>query len=283
MVLGEAPVPREPSKSYSDEGSLRVGFSYLSGKSWTEVTRDERFFCQHLFSLIKRDGPAKFLAYVNRQARMSLPLDVDWEPAYEACFYRDLRHLRGKTDPLYSPKRTFDLCLFAEHTILIIEAKAQQGFDTDQLTSFAADRGEVKKLTGVAAYVVGLTSSACPVTPGCEKVFDGPLLTWRDLASIYDEDALLLRADAIYDPGQRDSWGRNNHGGHMTGEELLSACEEGDAFLVGRRGGLRGARLAEDAASGSWRTQSYETAPGDTPPNGNWFLLQDFAKAVDAG
>jgi hypothetical protein len=83
-----------------------VGFSYLNGKSWTEVTRDERFFCQHLFSLIKRDGPAKFLAYVNRQAGVSLPLDAEWEPAYEVCFYRDLRHLRGRTDPLFSPKRT---------------------------------------------------------------------------------------------------------------------------------------------------------------------------------
>lgn len=260
-----------------------MGFSYLDGMSWAEVTRDERFFCQHLFSLIRRDGPAKFLAYVNREAGTSLPLDVDWEPAYEACFYRDLRHLRGKSDPLYSPKRTFDLCLFSEHAILIIEAKAQQGFDADQLTSFAADRGEVEKLTGVTAYVVGLASSACPVTPGCAEVFDGPLLTWRGLASIYDEDELLLRADAIYEPDHRASWGRNNRGGHLTGEELLSACAEGDAFLVGRRGGLRGAQLAEDIASGSWRSQPYETAPGDTPPNGNWFLLQDFAKAVDAG
>lgn len=260
-----------------------MGLSYLNGKSWAEVTRDERFFCQHLFSLIKRDGPAKFLAYVNRQAGVSLPLDAEWEPAYEVCFYRDLRHLRGRTDPLFSPKRTFDLCLFSEHAVLIVEAKAQQGFDADQMTSFAADRDEVRKLTGVTTYVVGLASSACPVTVGCEEVFDGPLLTWRGLASLYDEDALLLRADAVYEPNQPDSWGRNNHGGHLNGEELLSAFADGDAFLVGRRGGLRGARLAEDVASGFWRTQSYETAPGDTPPNGNWFLLQDFARAVGAG
>ena len=124
--------------------------------------------------------PTTFLDYVNRAVGISLPLDAAWEPAYEACFYRDLWYLKGRAGPLFSPKRTFDLCLFSEQAILIVEAKAQQSFDRDQLSSFAADRDKVKELTGVATYVVGLASSACPTTIGCDDVFDGPLLTWRD-------------------------------------------------------------------------------------------------------
>jgi hypothetical protein len=217
---------------------------------------------------------------VNSKTGLSLPLDAAWEPAYEACFYRDLRHLNGRTGPLHSPKRTFDLCLFSEQAILIIEAKAQQSFDGEQLTSFAADRDQVGDLTGVTTYVVGLDSSACPAPLRCDEVFEGPLLTWRDIASLYGDDATLLRADAVYDPEEGDSWGRNNQGGHVTGEQLLAAFAEGEELLVGRRGGLRGPLLAEDASSGSWRTRWYETAPGSAPPNSNWFLLKEFAQAV---
>jgi hypothetical protein len=189
-----------------------VGFSYLNGLSWAEVTREERFFCQYLFNLLKKHGTTTFLEYVNRQVGLSLPVRAAWEPAFEACFYRDLRHLKGRTGPLHSPKRTFDLCLFSEKAILIIEAKAQQNFDGEQLSSFAADRVQVRVLTGVATYVVGLASSECPATPACDQVFEGPLLRWRDLASLYGEDATLLRADAIYDPDERDTWGQKQPG-----------------------------------------------------------------------
>ena len=257
-----------------------MGLSYLNGKSWAEVTREERVFCQRLFSLLEQHGSRTFLEYVNRRVGLSLPLDAAWEPAFEACFYRDLRHLNGRSGPLFSPKRTFDLCLFSEEAILIVEAKAQQSFDGEQLSSFAADRDQVKELTGVATYVVGLASSACPATPACDEVFEGPLLAWRDLAALYGDDAMLLRADAVYDPEERDTWGRNNQGGHVTGEELVAAFARGDELLVGRRGGLAGPLLAEDASSGSWRTRWYETAPGSTPPNPNWFLLKEFVVAV---
>jgi len=261
-----------------------MGLSYLNGKSWAEVTREERFFCQHLFCLLKKHGATTFLTHVNRNVGISLPLDAAWEPAYEVCFYRDLRYLREETGPLFSPKRTFDLCLFSEKAILIIEAKAQQSFDgdRDQLTSFAGDRVQVRELTGVATYVIGLASSACPATTACDQVFDGPLVTWRDLAALYGDDETLLRADAVYDPGQVGSWGKHNHGGYLTGEELVAAFERGDDLVVGRGGGLGGSRFAQDTSSGSWRTQRYQTAPGGVPPTSNWFRLEDFAKAVRA-
>ena len=32
-----------------------MGFRYLNGKRWAQVTREERFFCQHLFGLLVED------------------------------------------------------------------------------------------------------------------------------------------------------------------------------------------------------------------------------------
>jgi hypothetical protein len=258
-----------------------MGFSYLDGKSWSEVTREERFFCQHLFCLLKRHGASGFLEHVESKVGIVLP-ETTWEPAFEACFYRDLWQLKGRSGELFSPKRTFDLCLFSEEAIVVIEAKAQQGFDTEQLSSFEADREQVEQLTGACTYLVGLASSACPETGACSAVFDGPLLRWRDLAALYDDDPVLLRADAIYEPGQGGSWGKNNQGGYMTGEELLAAYERGERFHVGCRGGLYGSRFAEELRSGAWRSRRYETNRGPSRPNTNWFGLEEFAQVVMA-
>lgn len=259
-----------------------MGLRYLDGRSWTEVTRDERFFCQHLFGLIRQHGPAKFVSHVNRATGASLPVEGPWEPAFEACFYRDLWHQRGRKGDLFSPKRTFDLCLFSEDAILIIEAKAQQSFESGQLGSFAADREQVRKETGVATVlVVGLASSACKVHPGVSSTFDGPLLTWKALASVYSDDAILLRADAIHEPHQSGDWGKNNQSGHMTGEALFDAFQRGERFLVGRGGGLDGPKLTEDLRTGGWRAQHYETdRVSPAPVNRNWFRLEEFAARV---
>ena len=139
-----------------------MGWSYLGGKTWSEVTRDERYFCQQLFSLVQRRGVREFVGLMGRTTGLTLPLDVEWELAYEVCFFRDLWQLGGGKGPPHSPKRTFDLCLFSERQIIIIEAKAQQGFDKDQsqLKAFAEDKLKVAELTGVdSVLLVGLASS----------------------------------------------------------------------------------------------------------------------------
>jgi hypothetical protein len=257
-----------------------MGFSYLGGLSWWQVTRDERFFCQRLFRLIEDRGAASFVDHVNQVVGLSLDVDAEWEPGFEVCFYRDLWFQRGKSVPLFSPKRTYDLCLLSDEEIVIIEAKAQQDFDRDQLAVFEMDRDRVQRLTGIRPSLVGLASSSCTAILGCRDIFDGPLLTWADLATFYGSDPVLQRADDIYDQARRESWGRNNTGGHMTGDQLLAAFAEGAELCVGRRGGLEGPLLAEDARSGAWRTRGYETASGATPPNTNWFRLEDFVDAV---
>lgn len=124
-----------------------MGFSYLNGKNWADITREERFFCAELYSVVKgKEG--EFVKFLNSKAKLGLPekdLDAEWECGFEVCFYRDFAH-ESKAPNEYSPKRTFDLCLFSEKVILIIEAKVYMGFRTRQNTSFKEDLMQVKRM-----------------------------------------------------------------------------------------------------------------------------------------
>ena len=43
-----------------------MGLSYLDGKNWAEVTRDERYFCQQLFAVVQRRGVKEFVELLNQ-------------------------------------------------------------------------------------------------------------------------------------------------------------------------------------------------------------------------
>ena len=181
------------------------GLSWLEGRTWAEVTREERFFCAELFFVIRGDVSrfVHFLAqkehWVEGTGREVLPLDSEarWDPAYEACFYRDMKR------PDVSKKRTFDLALFSEKTVILIEAKAHQGFDNKQLRSIKKlDRVEVPKLTRHAQVLVaGITSSKYTPKPDTRTYFD-LMVTWNDLAQWYCDDerarCTFGRANKIY-------------------------------------------------------------------------------------
>ncbi|MCV2419259.1 hypothetical protein LNV47_01480 [Paucibacter sp. DJ4R-1] len=260
------------------------GWAYLGGKTWAEVTRDERFFCQHLYNLIRQHGAASFVARLNELTGLNLPIDTPWEAGFEVCFYRDHWHLHERTHDLHSPKRTFDLCLFSHQHIVIIEAKAQQGFDQDpgQLESFRQDRIQVKALCEVDdVRVVALASSAYLNEPRSAQVdgtFDGRPMSWKDMAALYGNDPVLQRADEIYE--KPDSGGRNNEG-KLTGEQLLARTALEPMLYVGRSGGLTGALMRADIASGQWRMQRYETSTmRPALSNKNWFSVAEFVEAV---
>ena len=250
-----------------------MGFSYLRGKGWANVTREERFFCAHLYGLLVRDKENKFLSCIRDHDGREPSRADKWEPAFEVCFHRDFSDL-WKVKNLYSPKRTFDLCLFSEEAILIIEAKAQQSFHGEQLHSFKEDRekvrDQVRELTRArapAVWIIGLASSKYEPSGKVLKEFDGPLLTWRSLSEVYGGDEVLLRADEVYE-------------GPMCGQKLIESHLRDEVFWVGRIGGLRGSEFRNDLQSGDWRTRQYETSFKQVPPNRNWFLLSDFAAAV---
>ncbi|MES2415763.1 MAG: hypothetical protein V4614_18370 [Pseudomonadota bacterium] len=255
-----------------------MSWNYLGGKTWAEVTRDERFFCQHLYHLVHRSPDTKsFIPKLNEMASLTLNVNADWELGYEVCFYRDFWFLGGKKEHLHSPKRTFDLCFFSANEIVIVEAKAQQGFDSDPLQKlgFSRDKKLVAKLTRVREVtLLGLASSGyltpakkhsllAPASGEEAPLFDG-LITWEQLAAHFGNDATLRRADFIYEP---PASGQGSNKNHMTLEQIRLRIEESaGSFYIGCKGGLR-QFLDTHRLDPSRR---YETS--STPvENSNWF------------
>ena len=174
-----------------------MGLQFLGGSSWAEVTREERFFCSRLYELI-RPSPREFVGYINRSVPLNLPTEADWEAAFEVCFYRDLWHHRGRRGRPVSEKRTFDLCLFSDVAIVVIEGKAYQGFDGGQLRLFEKEREWIRRETSVDRVVLtAIISSHYTPRKQTEDVFDG-ILRWADVSRFFHEDTVLLRADEIY-------------------------------------------------------------------------------------
>ena len=218
-----------------------MSFKYLDGLRWSEVTRDERFFCQHLYQLVNSNSVSDFADFLSEKLALNLLPSSVWELGYEICFYRDLWQLQGKSYPLFSPKRTFDLCLFGESSIVIIEAKAAGGFESGQNDEFRLDVGEVKKLTGLEQVeLVALCSSSCELDDNGRATFGDRVITWKELAGRYGNDSILRRADEVYEgPSAFSAYGANSDGKH-TGTELLQLAQSGASLWVGRGGGCGG-------------------------------------------
>lgn len=138
--------------------------TYLKNKSWAEITREERLFCSHLYHHIREPHNTKeFVNWLNTanspvkdfQNTLQLDATTEWEAAFEVCFYRDVLKsfdLSVKAEQVYLNKipkidnkavnmikRTFDLALFSDDTIVIIEAKAAQGLTKEQFADFEMD------------------------------------------------------------------------------------------------------------------------------------------------
>lgn len=196
--------------------------SWLCGKTWGQVTREERYFCAELFFVIREDirkDNHRFVQFLNREnhwkkAHRPIP-KMNWDPAYEVCFYRDIaRHYYsiGKDKPKgdFSQKRTFDLALFSNEAIILIEAKAHQGYTTDQLGWLDCDYKNVRKWVKVREemiFRVGLISSKYRPVCDTQKHFD-LIITWSGLACLYGDDArakqIFSRADEIYPAKARE-------------------------------------------------------------------------------
>ena len=270
-----------------------MGWDYLKGtdsksKMWVEVTRDERFFCQHLYHLIHRCPNTKSFVRILDELVPSLELDTqtEWEIGYEVCFYRDLWFLRGKNELLHSPKRTFDLCLFSAETIVIIEAKAQQGFDSDssQKVSFKEDKTRVKdelekygvkqvKLLGLASseYLVEVKKTA--ILSAADVVFDG-LISWKQLAERFGDDEILKRANEIYDQPR----GGANNEKHMTLGQIRQKIGSGEVFYIGCGGGFEKFKLTLQNDP----LRRYETSM-ELVSNSNWFTSDEVKCLLQLG
>lgn len=181
------------------------GLSYFEGRRWSDITREERLFCAELYQVMKAH-PRGFVRSLNAVTTLDLKEDTFWDVGYEVCFYRDVLDHRGaaKGGSKYSLKRTFDLCMFSEDAIVVIEAKSHQLFTAQQSESFAKDAGEIARLVGTRpkVFMVALASSryfgAVDARPSgaALRPFDGRI-SWSQLEAEY-ANPLFGRAEAVY-------------------------------------------------------------------------------------
>lgn len=179
---------------------------YFKGLSWRDITREERFYCFCLY-LHARSDPGSFADWVNQTAQLNIDTTGVWDLGIEVCLYRDLLWHKGTSvhGSGFSPKRTFDLCLFGSKAILIIEAKVYQPFNKKQSATFARDSEDILKLLkseNLKVFLVALASSrylaSHPQVASGQATwpFHGQI-SWADAYEEYG-DALLQQADDLY-------------------------------------------------------------------------------------
>ena len=183
-----------------------MGISYLNNNPWNSWSREERLFCAVLFEYGRRDAHG-FARWLIESASLDISTDGDWDLGYEVCLYRDyLWQLGGDSvvDRGLPRKRTFDLCLFGEASLVIIEAKVCQGFKSAQNEDFEADReriSQLDRLKHLQVAVVALASgiylaNAHKYSPKALAVFDGQV-SWLQAAERFNE-ALFEQAEKLY-------------------------------------------------------------------------------------
>jgi hypothetical protein len=177
---------------------------------WSSITREERFFCSHLYhSILGKEK--EFVKWLNESIKLNLNETADWEIGFEVCFYRDYIKANGKTikdynkklNKSYPPKRTFDLCLFSANQIVIIEAKVQQGCSKKQMKDIDNDEKLVIDLVksfdmpDIKVKTILLYSSK--YSPREDFIKKYSHITWKDLnASPFKDRELFELADGHY-------------------------------------------------------------------------------------
>ncbi len=126
------------------------------------------------------------------------------EVGYEVCFFRDAYHncLIDSREDL--EKQTFDLVLFlSPNRMVIIEAKAQQGFKMNQIRMLLHSKEKIVKSgfkPATEVSLVALYSSRYSPRKETLKGFDAQI-TWQQIADKYPKSKNRKdyeRADCIY-------------------------------------------------------------------------------------
>ena len=176
---------------------------YLNGKTWGQITREERLFCAELYNELKIDKKPFLDKYHFNSSQK-------YEIGYEVCFYRDVLkeyELKGFGE-LFNQKRTFDLVLFSNNEIHIFEAKSQQGFNSNQLNKFN-DVEKIKELfekinqeKNINLIIPkiklwAIISTMYKPKEETRNIFENNIVYWRDIYNLYKNE-LFKRANEIY-------------------------------------------------------------------------------------
>lgn len=193
-----------------------MSLNILQGKSWWEISRDERYFCAELFRSASVDI-SKFVRAIACHSKITMAENENWEMAVEVCFYRDFSRVVdiSEIEGGFSQKRTFDICLFSETQVIIIEAKANQSMPPLEASQAREDKVSVKEIfrkgadRDVDVVLLALVSSR--YKQGHDKnsmlrpleAFDG-VVTWKELETVYG-NRIFERADSLYREGSKDA------------------------------------------------------------------------------
>lgn len=178
-------------------------FKYLNNKSWSEITREERYINYELVSDIRNDKKS-FLKLLG----INTEEDFDVEP--EVCFYRDLlKDYQLKN--IFHKKRTFDIVLFFTNDIYIIETKAQQKLTKKEINRYLKDQNKVKLLFKIIKEKTNKINFVEPEIHVCFIISDKnykklsqdkenenyKIFTWKKIAEKYN-NKIYSRAEEIY-------------------------------------------------------------------------------------
>lgn len=185
-----------------------MSLAYLRGQPWSAWTREERYFCGVLYQQASMNTPdfAKWL--ISKAGLAGVAPDGAWELGWEVCLARDVAWHRGESAKAnrLPAKRTFDLCLFGEKNIIIIEAKVCEIFKGQQHATFQGDPEMIARIPGfshLGVVHVALASSRYLSKARSEKrrdalkVFEQRTVSWDDAYRKYG-DRRLLQADRLY-------------------------------------------------------------------------------------
>ena len=194
-------------------------------RSWLQIAREERAFCAELYHALQDPGARKqFLRKLIGLCALDYNVDkCSAEIAFEACFYRDMiwdcgvhgqplddRTMHALRDGLTTKglfKRTFDLIVFLERDIIVIEAKVHEGFSEEEMLEYRRDLGRIKTLVkavagipNLGAHLVGLATSAywSNCRPQTKSNFCNKCLSWADMPL---PQKVKSRIDTIYAGG----------------------------------------------------------------------------------
>ncbi len=176
--------------------------SHEKPTSWNRITREERYFTSLLYHELRQDS-APLLKALGKQ--MDFPAGtVVKEAGFEVCFFRDAYHSCLIDRYEHLEKQTFDLVLFlSSNHMMIIEAKAQQGFKLDQIRMLLDAKDKIAKSGFRPATEVSLVALYSSRYSPREHTLENfaARITWQQIADIYSESECredFERADSIY-------------------------------------------------------------------------------------
>ena len=170
--------------------------------SWKRITREERYFTSLLFHDLRKNS-APFIKLLPDEMKILAGTKAK-EVGFEVCFFRDAYHYCLIDSHENRVKQTFDLVLFLHSNhMVIIEAKAQQGFKMDQIRMLLEAKDKIVKSGFEPATEVSLVALySSRYSPREQTLNDfAARITWQQIAEKYSKSKNRKdyeRADCIY-------------------------------------------------------------------------------------